>query len=193
MTAKPRPPRPGGRPKRRAKLAAEAAARANAAPAASSAPTKASAPVKPAKPTKPSVTYSQAIGDEICRRLADGEGLAVICKTPGMPDESSVRAWALDVDHPFSAKYSKAREVGWHRLADEVIEISDDRSKDVIVHDNGTTSIDHEHINRARLRVDSRKWLLARVLPKIYGEKLALGGDANLPLTFKLLPGDERA
>jgi hypothetical protein len=136
--------------------------------------------------------FTQKLADGICARLADGEGLKAICRSPGMPDESTVRAWALDVDHPFSRQYSKAREIGFHRLADEIIELSDDRSKDVIVHENGTTSIDHEHINRSRLRVDSRKWLLARVLPKLYGDKVQLGGDANAPLTFQLLPGDEK-
>ena len=32
---------------------------------------------------------------------------------------------------------------------------------------------------RDRLRTDKRQWLLSKALPKIYGDKLAIGGDAD--------------
>ena len=41
--------------------------------------------------------------------------------------------------------------------------------------------VDHDHIARSRLRVDARKWLLSKMLPKVYGDKVALGGDADAP------------
>jgi len=98
----------------------------------------------------------------------------------------------LDAAHPFSVAYAHARELGWHKIADEILEISDDSTRDLIEHPNGTFSVDHEHINRARLRVDSRKWLLAKMLPHIYAEKFRLGGDRGAPLEIKFIPGDER-
>jgi len=53
-------------------------------------------------------------------------------------------------------------------------------------------TVDHEHIQRARLRVDTRKWILSKMLPKVYGDKFQVGGDGGEPLTFKFIPGDEK-
>jgi len=68
------------------------------------------------RPTK----YTQALADEICRRLADGETLLAICKDAHMPAESVVRGWASDTAREFSARYTRAREVGYQRMADEI-------------------------------------------------------------------------
>jgi hypothetical protein len=38
-------------------------------------------------------------------------------------------------------------------------------------------AVDHDHIQRSRLRVDTRKWLLSEMSPKVYGDRLALAGD----------------
>lgn len=100
--------------------------------------------------------YTEAVAEEICRRLADGESLNAICKDEKMPAESTVRSWAIDPDHPIAAKYARAREVGYEKMADELLEIADNL-------EGGD--------NRDRLRVETRKWLLSKVLPKVYGEK----------------------
>ena len=47
-------------------------------------------------------------------------------------------------------------------------------------------------MQRARLRVDTRKWILSKMLPKVYGDKFQVGGDGVEPLTFKFIPGDEK-
>jgi hypothetical protein len=106
---------------------------------------------------RPSV-YSDAMAEEICNRLAVGESLKSICQDDGMPDERAVRRWSLDPDHPFSPRYARAREYGFQRMADELLEIAD-----------GATP---EDVQSARLRCDTRKWMLAKMLPKVYGDKL---------------------
>ena len=70
----------------------------------------------------------------------------------------------------------RARARGWlPRLADEILEIADDSSSDYVERENkdGSTyiAVDHDHIARARLRVDARKWLLAKALPKMFGDR----------------------
>lgn len=126
-----------------------------------------------AKPT----LYTDDLANEICARLADGESLKAICRDEGMPAESTVRSWALDPEHPISARYVRAREVGYLKMADELLEISDDGTNDWMVRagqdGEGTAySINGEHISRSKLRVDTRKWLLSKALPKIYGDKI---------------------
>lgn len=127
------------------------------------------------------VSYSPALADEILLRLADGQTLREICRRDGMPDERAVRMWALDDRDGFAARYRRAREIGYTSMADEIIEIAHDGSNDWMERTNARTGAveivpDHENINRSRLRVDTLKWVLAKCLPKIYGDKLALTG-----------------
>lgn len=118
------------------------------------------------------MAYTQEIADRICARLAEGESLRAICRTEGMPSEATVRAWALDDVEGFASQYARAREIGYERLADEILDISDDSTGDVVVDDHGNERTDAERVARSRLRVDSRKWLLSKMLPKKYGEKV---------------------
>lgn len=129
--------------------------------------------------------YTPELAATICERLAGGETLRAICRDPGMPDERTVRGWAIDDRDGFSPHYARARELGYHAMADETLEIADDTSHDfrTVETDDGTREIvDHEHIQRSRLRVDTRKWLLAKALPKIYGEKVAFTGENGGPV-----------
>jgi len=122
--------------------------------------------------------YTQALADEICDRLADGEPLAAICRSPGMPVQSAIRKWALD-RADFGARYARAKSIGYEKLADEVIAIGDAP----IIH-NGHP--DNALVQHARLMSDNRKWLLSKVLPKIYGDKVEISGDANAPLLTRI-------
>jgi hypothetical protein len=93
-----------------------------------------------------------------------------------MPPESTVRLWVQDDREGFAAHYARAREVGYQSMADELIEIADDGSNDWMERKRGDGSTEevenHEVIGRSRLRVDTRKWLLSKALPKVYGEKI---------------------
>ncbi len=59
--------------------------------------------------------------------------------------------------------------MGW---ADEIVDISDDGRNDTYIDDNGNERTDNERVARSRLRVDTRKWMLSKMLPKVYGDKL---------------------
>lgn len=109
----------------------------------------------------------------ICQRLSEGKTLRAICKAADMPDESTVRQWALDDREGFYPHYAKAREIGYHAMADETIEIADDGTNDVTVDEEGHATTNHDVIARSRLRVDTRKWLLSKALPKVYGDKIS--------------------
>jgi hypothetical protein len=130
--------------------------------------------------------YSEELATRICERLAAGETLRAICRDDDMPSEPTVRRWALETESPFSAQYAKAREIGYQGLADEILEISDDGRNDTYLLDEetGAKGVDHDVIARSRLRVDTRKWLLSKALPKVYGDKIAHvgGGDGDDPV-----------
>ena len=74
--------------------------------------------------------YTETIAAEICQRLSEGESLRRICRDEHIPAESTVRGWAIDPNHPISAHYTRAREIAYHSMADELLEIADDGSND---------------------------------------------------------------
>jgi hypothetical protein len=119
---------------------------------------------------RPSI-YSEKLADKICERLASGESLLSICKDEGFPHESTVRAWALDDREGFYTKYARAREIQAEVMADQILEIADDGLNDFKEVD-GRQVVDQENIQRSKLRVDTRKWLMSKVLPKKYGDKV---------------------
>lgn len=129
------------------------------------------------------VTYTQEIAAAVCARLVQGETLKAICRDDDMPPESTVRLWALDDREGFAARYARAREIGYHVMADETLEIADDGSNDWMERQrkdgSSETVLDTEHVQRSRLRFDARRWLLSKALPKIYGDKLELGGTGK--------------
>jgi hypothetical protein len=119
-------------------------------------------------------TYSQEIADEVCRRLEGGESLRAICRDEGRPHESTVRLWALDDREGFAARYARARELQYYAIADELLEIADDGRNDWMQRrgdERGGWELNGEHIQRSRVRLDTRKWLLSKMLPKVYGDR----------------------
>lgn len=67
-------------------------------------------------------------------------------------------------------------------LAAEIIAIADEADVEVVFEgETRRLDLSATAIARNRLRVDSRKWVASKLLPKVYGDKLALGGAADLP------------
>lgn len=119
---------------------------------------------------RPSI-YSDELIDSICERIMMGESLNRICKDKAMPSYRTVCYWLRDKPD-FLQKYTCARVVQMHLLADSILEIADDGSQDTVLNDNGRAEKNTEWISRTRLKLDTRKWLLAKLLPKLYGDRL---------------------
>lgn len=139
-----------------------------------------------------SSTFSQEKADAICAALEQGQTLRKACAELGL-DPATVLRWTKD-QPDFSKQYAEARQAGYQLLADEIIEISDDSAGDVIVDDEGNTRTDAERVARSRLRVDTRKWMLSKMLPKIYGDKMESTVKGEMTIrTAKELTEDELA
>ena len=135
---------------------------------------------KKRKTGRPSL-YSDKLAAKICERLAEGESLRAICADKAMPSISTVMGWLFDGNHDkFSEQYARAREAQAEIRADEIVDIADDASGDFTADKDGKLVANSEHIQRSRLRVDARKWIAAKLLPKRYGDKLDLGGTVGL-------------
>src|SRR6266436_5021684 len=108
-------------------------------------------PAKIGRPTKYSIEWAE----RFCDLIAEGRSVAVICAGPDMPSQQSVYTW-LKQDEDFLERYARAREAQADKYFQEIIEIADAATP--------------ETVNVARLRVDSRKFTVARLAPKKYGD-----------------------
>lgn len=115
--------------------------------------------------------YSTEIFDGICDRLANGELLNAICKDANMPDRATVYRW-IKVDDDRRRKYDLARQHCMDALSDTILDIAWDASKDTTTTERGTPVANHEWIARSRLKVDTLKFLMAKINPMRFGDKL---------------------
>lgn len=142
-----------------------------------------------AKTGRPS-KYTQAVALEICNRIAQGESLIQICRnSEHLPDKCTVVRWLQDPKHEeFRTQYAQARESQMEHYADEILEIADDGQNDWMERESKNGEVfeveNHEVLNRSRLRVDARKWLMSKLAPKKYGDvqKLEHSGPGGEPL-----------
>lgn len=125
---------------------------------------------------RPSI-YTRELADTICERLALGESMRTVCASEDMPAMSSVFKWLREMEG-FSEQYARAKQESADYMAEELLEIADDGTNDYMEKErpDGSTfvALDNEHVQRSRLRLDTRKWLMAKMKPKKYGEKLDL-------------------
>ena len=105
--------------------------------------------------------YRNEIADYICDELGSGRTLNSICQDEGMPPITTVYAWVKQDYQGFAARYKLAREIGYHVMVDEIIDIADE-------------AIFPERVPGARVRMDARRWLASTALPRIYGNRLNL-------------------
>ncbi len=140
---------------------------------------------KKAKKGRPSL-YTEALAAKICARLAEGETLRSICRDEAMPDKATVLRWLADeAKADFRDQYAHARDMQADALFDEALEIADDASGDWTVDKDGKKVLDHEHIQRSRFRVDTRKWAAGKMAPKRYGDKIQHTGDGGGPIRVR--------
>src|SRR5580704_13515149 len=121
--------------------------------------------------------YTDEIADAICLRIAEGESLREICKDDGMPDKVTALRWLQKPQYAeFRTQYARAREEQADRFADEILEIADDSTGDVeilpVTDGVAAEVVNHENIQRSRLRVDARKWAASKLAPKKYGDRV---------------------
>lgn len=115
--------------------------------------------------------FSQEIMAEICERMAEGKSLRQICDDDEMPNRRTIMRWVKN-DDAAKKLYDAAQVDRMHWYADEIVNIAYDTSKDTITGNAGQPLCNHEWIARSRLKVDSLKFLMAKLAPRTYGDKL---------------------
>ncbi len=78
-----------------------------------------------------------------------------------------------------SDDYARAREQRADNIFEEILNIADCEDEDIYTDDNGIERVNHDAINRDRLRIDARKWMLGKMQPKKYGDKIDVTSDGE--------------
>lgn len=135
------------------------------------------------------IEYSPEIGDRICAEMVSGKSLNTVVQMEGMPSKRAVMYWLRQ--HPeFEKIYRIAQQERAEGYIEEIIEISDDGSNDWMSNndpDNPGYKLNGENCQRSRLRVDSRKWIVSKMMPRLYGDKVEHTGPEGGPLQVNIV------
>lgn len=158
----------------------------------------------------------RSIMNSLCTLLETGMSLTKACSiVPASPTSSQILDWIV-AEPALAEQYALAREAGYKIIADEILAIADENYTTVeedVLDESGSpvmnaeghrlqrsikVPLSNEGIARNRLRIDSRKWMLSKMLPKVYGDKLQTehtgpnGGPVQLTaVDMKNLSDDE--
>lgn len=121
-------------------------------------------------------SYTDDIAQQILERMGQGESLRAICRDEGTPGRTTVKGWIRGeggAPASFPTQYAHARELRAEHLAEEALEIADEKP------------VDNVEVQALRLRVDTRKWAAGRMDSKNWGDRTAVdvGGQRTNPMT----------
>lgn len=142
--------------------------------------------------------YTPELVAEICSRISEGDSLRTICLAEDMPAKSSIFRWLL-LHEEFRDQYELAAQARSDVFAEDMLDIADDGTNDWVEKENkdGSTyvALNTEHVQRSRLRIDTRKWIASKLKPKKYGDKIVTehtgpGGAPLTPMMAIVTPGD---
>ena len=119
--------------------------------------------------------FTPALFTIICDRISRGESLRSVCRDPEMPHKSTVLRWLREMSG-LRDQYAAARDDLMQYWASDILEIADDGTLDTMKglnkYGDEVMVPNHANVQRDRLRIDSRKWLLSKLQPRVYGDRL---------------------
>lgn len=135
--------------------------------------------------------YSLEIGERICTEIAtNAEGLESICnRVEDFPSPSTVYLWRIR-HAGFSEMYARAREHQAQLLADQIFTIADttEPGEIVTIKSEGEGETTERKIadmtEHRKIRIDARKFLAMKLLPRVYGDKKEITGPDGGPVQF---------
>jgi hypothetical protein len=114
-------------------------------------------------------TYSHEVAEQICRGIAEGNSLISVLKEDDeLPSYTTIMKWLKDIPE-FADNYARAREDQADHDADKISDIAERVVKGLI------------EPQAARVAIDAYKWAAGKRKPKVYGDKVAIGGASDLP------------
>ena len=120
----------------------------------------------------------EIVARQIFNEMRQGLSAYKACLKVGVP-QGTFNGW-LNEDRSLAEDYARAREELHEYIAAEIIAIAD-----APVPSNDKGGVDPGVIQKQRLQVDARKWLLSKLAPKKWGDKIEVSGDSDNPLKIE--------
>jgi hypothetical protein len=135
--------------------------------------------------------------DEICDRLAKGEPLRQICRDEHMPSWRTVYDW-INADEEFASRITRARDLGFDAIAEECFDIADNATNDWMERRDKDDVpagyvLNGDHVQRSKLRIETRLKLLAKWNPKKYGDRQDINLTGKLEVADAIVAARKRA
>ena len=134
---------------------------------------------------RPRTTYTPELAAKVCAYIADGACMKQLSRIRELPSVTCIYGW-LGRHEEFRAMYQIACDQRADALAEEMLAIADDAEGDWTPGKDGQTlTLDRENIQRSRLRIDQRRWHVARLAPTKYGERPAARPAAPTSISYE--------
>jgi hypothetical protein len=127
---------------------------------------------------------TQEIFNQICTEIA-----GATCGLRSILDKYNVSVGSFynfkDETSERREQYARAYQIKIHMMADDMIDVANDKSEDTLEGEFGKTG-NNAAVGRAKLIIDTNKWLLAKTLPKEYGDKIEVNANTTTTQVFKI-------
>jgi len=142
---------------------------------------------KPRHPGGRPTDYTQELADTMCAELSQGRSLRSVCQDDGMPSGKTFFSW-LRTYPEFLKQYEAAKQESADAMAEDTLFIADTplEGEEITIKPDGSKEVKKsDMLGHRRLQVDTRKWLMSKMKPKKYGDKLDMttnGKDLPTPI-----------
>lgn len=135
----------------------------------------------------------EIVFNEICDEIEQGSSLRAALRKDKRPSSKTFFEWIKE-DSEKEKQYARATDKRADTIFEDILNIADDNSADVFYDDLGNERVNNDVIQRAKLRVDARKWMLGKMNPKKYGDKIDMttNGENLSQVTIFQLPDNGR-
>jgi len=115
----------------------------------------------------------QAIFEDILDEIIEGRAVRNILKDKGMPSASNFFIW-LDSNPEWQKQYGRACDMRADLLFEKMLEVAENTElgEETTYDHNGYKVVTKDMTAHRRLKVDTYKWQLAKLKPKVYGDKI---------------------
>lgn len=146
---------------------------------------------------RPAIDWTPELEESICAAIAiTAKGLDEICEeNKTFPSPRSIYTRLIQSDE-FLRKYTRARDLQQQLLADQILPIADkDRiCEKVTIKSDGTREVVIlDQVDRSRLQIDTRKWLLSKLNPKKYGDRQQVDVSGELGIKTVVVPAPAKS
>lgn len=111
---------------------------------------------------------------KVLEGLEEGLSLRKVCKRKGCASVKRVLLRAAKEPEGFGALYAQARHVGLLQMEEQMLQMVDDLELSGV-----NPKLANAEVQKVRLQVDTRKWLMSKMRPERYGDRVALTGDSR--------------